>query len=115
MAGRVRNRRELRVQAEQAERLVTDAAPAAAAPGKKPAAPRKARAPRAKKAPSRQRVRWGIFDAAMRQVAIFDYNRRADADAKLADLLGTKKGLHFIQIVKEPIPEAAPAGEPAAG
>jgi hypothetical protein len=56
------------------------------------------------------RVRWGVFDGGMKQVAIFDYNRRADADAKLADLLAKKKGLHFLQIVKEPMPEPGPRG-----
>jgi 7-cyano-7-deazaguanine synthase in queuosine biosynthesis len=46
----------------------------------------------------------------MRQVAVFDYNQRAAAEEKLARLLAAKKGIHFLQIVKEPMPEPAPAG-----
>lgn len=54
------------------------------------------------------RARWGIFDATMKQVAIFDYNERAAADTKLADLLARNKGIHFVQIVKELMPEPEP-------
>src|SRR5207244_13052793 len=89
------------------------AAPDAAA-GAIPAA-KKARAkaapgpkkPRKVKAPVRMRARWCLFDAGMKQVAIFDYNQRAAADEKLADLLAKKKGSHFLQIVKDPMPEPA--------
>jgi hypothetical protein len=111
MAGRILNRRVLREQADQAEQAAagaSDATPAEKPPKaktKKAAAPRKARA---KKAPPRMRARWGVFDSGMKQVAIFDYNQRPAADAKLADLLAKKKGLHFLQIVKEPMPEPVP-------
>jgi hypothetical protein len=104
MAGRIRNRRELREQADQAERqqaAAPDAAgegDAAAAPKekgkaktKRPAAPR-VRKSRAKKAPPRLCARWGVYDGGMKRVAVFDYNRRAAADAKLAELLGRQKG-----------------------
>jgi hypothetical protein len=60
------------------------------------------------------RARWGVFDSALKQVAIFDYNQRAAAEDKLADLLAKKKSLHFIQIVKEPMPEPLPAEAAAA-
>jgi hypothetical protein len=120
MAGRTLNRRQLREQADQAEqsgRAAPQAAPAAPRARKKagaPAAPR-AKKPRAKKPPPRMRARWGVFDATMKQVAIFDYNQRAAADQKLADLLARNKGTYFLQIVKEPMPEPAPAAAPAAG
>jgi hypothetical protein len=112
MAGRILNRRELRQQNEEAERLET-ATPAAAAPMTKTKAKAKGAAPRAKKprkskAPPRLRARWGIFDSSMKQVAIFDYNQREAADAKLADLLATKKGTHFLQMVKELLAEPEP-------
>jgi hypothetical protein len=119
MAGRTLNRRALREQAdqiEQSEALASDTA-LVAIPLKKlpkaktPAAPRVKKA-RAKKAPPRLRARWGVFDAGMKQVAIFDYNQRAAADEKLADLLARKKGIHFLQIVKEPMPEPAPVEAP---
>lgn len=78
------------------------------AKGRTPAEP-KAKKPRKPKVPLRLRARWGVFDGGMKQVAIFDYNQRAAADDKLADLLAKKKGIHFLQIVKEPMPEPAPA------
>jgi hypothetical protein len=34
------------------------------------------------------RARWGVFDSAMRQVAIFDYNQRAAPEEKAAELAG---------------------------
>jgi hypothetical protein len=115
MAGRILNRRALREQADQAEQsqaVVSDAAPPEKQPkAKAPTAPKGKRA-RAKKAPPRIRARWGVFDVAMKQVAIFDYNQRAAAEEKLADLLAKKKSAHFLQIVKEPMPEPAP-GEAA--
>jgi hypothetical protein len=112
MASRILNRRALR---EQAETVGSDTPPAVAPPAKKKAkaaAAPKVKKPRAKKAPPRLRARWGIFDAGMKQVAIFDYNQRPAADEKLADLLAKKKGTHFLQIVKEPMPEPAPLDVP---
>jgi hypothetical protein len=128
MAGRILNRRELRQQSDAADanRESDDTAeevdaeveadaeegedgkPAKKAKGKaKAKAPKtpKVRKPRKVKAPPRQRVRWGIFDAGMKQIAVFDYNQRAAADEKLVDLQSKKKGLHFIQLVKELMPE----------
>jgi hypothetical protein len=115
MASRLPNRRELRAQAEQAEQLEgvgPDDTPAGAvskknAGAKAPAVP-KVQKPRPKKTPLRMRARWGVFDAGMKQVAIFDYNQRAAADQKFADLLAKKKGIHFLQIVKEPMPGPGP-------
>jgi hypothetical protein len=120
MASRILNRRALREQAEQAEQsaaTVSDTSDTAV-PSKKPRRAKVAAVPRvkkvrAKKAPPRMRARWGVFDAGMKQVAIFDYNQRAAADEKLADLLAKKKGLCFLQIVKEPMPEPVLADTPA--
>lgn len=114
--GKVLNRRQLREQADEAE-LADEADLAddgdAAEPAavkvrprkKKAAAAPKARKPRAKKAPPRMRARWGVFDNAMKQVAVFDYNQRPAAEDRLNELLATKKGIHFMQIVKEPMPD----------
>jgi hypothetical protein len=84
-----------------------------AAKAKAPAT--KARKPRKPKAPSRVRARWGVFDASMKQVAIFDYNQRTAAEEKVAELAARKKGTFFLQLVKEPMPEAAPEGAPSPG
>jgi hypothetical protein len=121
MAGRILNRRELRKQAEQAEQAGPPAAEGASAPLATPPPEKKARKapaprkPRAKKTPPRMRARWGVFDGSMHQVAIFDYNQRAAADTKLADLLAKKKGIHFLQLVKDQMPEPAPAETPVTG
>src|SRR5688500_13293897 len=61
----------------------------------------KIKKPRAKQLPPRLRARWGIFNATLKQVAVFDYDQRLAADQKLADLLADNKGTHFMQIVKE--------------
>jgi hypothetical protein len=114
MAGRILNRHKLRSQADGPEPLaVVGVRPGRKASVKAPAAP-KVRKARAKKVPPRMRARWGVFDGGMKQVAIFDYNQRAAADEKLADLLTKKKGIHFLQIVKEPMPEPEPEAAPAA-
>jgi hypothetical protein len=60
------------------------------------------------------RARWGVFDGGMKQVAIFNYNQRAAADEKLANLQAKKRGLHFLQIVKDPMPEPVPVEAPSA-
>ena len=112
----------MRQQADEAERqaaadpaapVAEKTAPKKGGKAKRPAVPR-AKKPRAKKAPPRMRARWGVFDGGMKQVAVFDYNQRAAADEKLADLLGRHKGPYFLQIVKEPMPEPAPVEAPAA-
>jgi hypothetical protein len=116
MAGRVLNRRELREQQEAVEATKPDVPDTAATHRKNKAktpAASKGRKPRAKKTPPRLRARWGVFDGTMKQVAIFDYNQRAAADNKLADLLAKHKGLYYLQIVKEPMPEPEPAETPA--
>jgi hypothetical protein len=119
MAGRILNRRALREQADQkasSEAMVPDTPPVATPSTKQ----RKAKIPaaakvkkgRVKKAPPRMRARWGVFDAGMKQLAIFDYNQRAAADDKLADLIAKKKGSYFLQIVKEPMPDPVPGDTP---
>src|SRR4051794_12388316 len=94
MAKRVLNRRQLRVEADQAalaESAPKAATPAPAKPGKPARAPRKPAAKKVKE-PERLRARWGLFDNAMKRVATFDYCERAAADLKLADLNARKAG-----------------------
>lgn len=116
MAGRILNRRELRKQADSAEQS-EGAAPEAGlpkTPAKKKARTKSAASPakktRPKKEASRMRACWGVFDGGMKRIALFDYNQRAAAEEKLADLLARKKTPHFLQIVKEPF-EAEPSKE----
>src|SRR3954454_17321224 len=119
MAGRILNRRELRKQADAAEQPAAAALdttlevvpPKKKARTKAPAAP-KVKKPRAKKAPPRMRARWGVFDGGMKQIAVFDYNQRAAAEAKVADLHSRSRGVPFFQIGKEEMPEAEPPVAP---
>jgi hypothetical protein len=113
MAGRVSDRRDLRRQAEAAERIEQEAGPAdAAVPPKKQrkaTAKPSARKPRAAKADPRMRARWCIYDAAMKPVAMFAYNQRAEADARLIDLLARARGVHFLRLFKDAIPQPTDA------
>lgn len=128
MAKRVLNRRQLRDEADQAARTPpADAGdPAAPPPAKAKARAKAAAKPKAEKAPRKPRVKkvkepervrayWGVFDNAMKRVAIFHYNQRDAATQKMAALNTNKPGMFFLQIVKEPIvvpPPAAPAPTP---
>ena len=121
MARRVLNRRELRKASDAAEQQGAPAEASADATAEAPAKKRgrakasgdapKVKKTRKKKEPPRLCARWGVFDAAMKQVAIFDYNQRAEADQKIADLKAKKNAVYFLQIVKEPMPEPAPVEE----
>ena len=116
MAGRILNRRDLRKQADSVHQSDIPASDNSAAPTPKATKTRAVAAPqekkrRAKKAPPRMRARWGIFDGSMKQVAVFDYNQLGAAQEKLADLQARKKGIHIIQIVKEPMEEMPAAAQ----
>lgn len=120
MAGRILNRRELRKQNEQAEKAEADVSvPVASVALPDRAAKRKAgaavkvRKPRKPKTPPRMRALWCVYDGGMKEVALFDYNQRGAAEAKLAALLEKRKGAYFLQIVKQPMPESEPAAVPS--
>jgi hypothetical protein len=115
MAGRILNRRELRKQtdqAEQAEAGITDkAATLILTEGvvkRRSGAAAKVRKPRKPKTPPRMRAMWCVYDGGMKEVALFDYNQRTAAEAKLTAMLDKKKGTYFLQIVKQPMPAAEP-------
>jgi hypothetical protein len=120
MAKRTLNRHQLRREAEEAERAEplpeADEAPVEADEEEKVKAPAKPKAkrPSKKKAPARMRARWGVFDGGMKRVAVFDYNQRDAADAKVSSLNAAKPGQFFLQIVKEPMPEPEAPDAPAA-
>lgn len=110
MAKRVLDRRKLRAEQEEAEPKVKTAAKKERAHPDKKKAPAKG-APAAKvRKPRKKKVvrlcaRWGVYDAGMKQLAVFDYNQRAQADQKVRDLTAKKTGYFFLQIIKEPMPE----------
>ena len=53
----------------------------------------------------RMKVIWGVFDNSNRRIAVYDYPKRADADAHAKKLTEDKKSTHFVQPVKEQIEE----------
>jgi hypothetical protein len=118
MVSRIRNRRELREQADAATAVqeVETVAPGKVRKRKlKSAAAPKVRKPRAKKAPPRICAHWCIYDGSMKQVGLlFDYNQRAQAEERLATIRASKKGGHWMQIVKLPMVEPALEPMPAA-
>ncbi|MDG3006944.1 hypothetical protein [Paludisphaera mucosa] len=98
MSRRPLNRRELRAEA--------DAAAARGIPlGPKPARPRPESASLRPKpaAAARMKVVWAVCDVGGRTVATFDYARKADAEARVAELKAKGKGTHFLRSLKEPI------------
>jgi hypothetical protein len=66
----------------------------------------------AKRAPRKKVVKevrlkafWGVFNASLKRVAVFEYADKRAAEKKAKELSGGSKGVHFIQLVKEPITE----------
>lgn len=100
MARKVVNRKELREEAEAAERLGTTKKKKAA---KKKTTTRKSRA----KTPKEVRLKafWGVFSQSLTPVAMFEYAQRKEADKKAKELSESKKSPHFVQIVKKVIEE----------
>ena len=110
MARKVVNRKELRAQAEAAEARgkTKKAAKEKPAKEKKEKAAKEPKKAAAKK-PSRKKVAkearmkayWGVFNQAMKRLAMFEYADKKAAEKKASELGGN----HFIQLIKEPIAE----------
>jgi hypothetical protein len=107
MAGRILNRMDLRRQAELAEQR-GPRAPERDADAGRGTAPRKTAGRRGE---PRVCARWGVFDGAMKLVETFDYKQRAQAEQRVAELNAARKNgtTHFLQIVKEAMPQAGAA------
>ncbi|MBV8078294.1 MAG: hypothetical protein JO284_17925 [Planctomycetaceae bacterium] len=97
MARRTLNRFELRAAAEAAEALGLNTPPETK-PRSEPAERRPKPAPAA-----RMRVVWAVCDSGGRTVATFEYPRKADAEAMVAELKARGQGNHFVRSVKEPM------------
>jgi hypothetical protein len=48
---------------------------------------------------------WGVFNQAMKRLALFEYSDRKAADKKAAELMQSSRSSHFVQLVKEAITE----------
>jgi hypothetical protein len=123
MAGRPKNRLELRRQYEAAEPLdpveadeaddtldgddeEVERKPKRAKP--KAAAKPKAKAVKAAKPAARMRIVWLVVNDAFKTVATFEYSQKAAAEAKAQEMMAKGKGTHFLQKGKEPMPDNAP-------
>ena len=74
-----------------------------AAPVKAPAVKKKA----AKRVRSVKEVRlkafWGVFNQSLRRIAVFEFNKKKEAETKAEELTKSGKSPHFVQLVKEVI------------
>ena len=123
MAGKPQNRMELRRQYEAAEPLDPmedesddvaddggDDEEAERKPKKKAKAPAKpkAKSVKAAKPAARMRIVWTVVNDAFKTVGTFEYAQKDAAEARAAELTAKGKGTHFVQKVKEPMPDNAP-------
>ncbi len=122
MAGKPRNRFELRRQYDAAEPLdpmeddaedimemAEETEETEARPKKKAKAPaKKPKATKPAKPAARMRIVWQVVNDAFKPVATFEYAQKEAAEARAAELTAKGKGTHFLQKVKEPMPDDAP-------
>jgi hypothetical protein len=123
MAGKPRDRRELRRQYDAAEPLdpmedeaedaveeADDDDSADKKPKKKPKAPAKAKVktPKAAKPAARMRIVWVVMNDAFKPIATFEYAQREAAEAKAKEMTERGKGTHFVHKIKEAMPDDAP-------
>jgi hypothetical protein len=53
----------------------------------------------------RLKAYWGVFNQALKRVALFDHSQRNEADKKATELSALGKSPHFVQPVKEIVRE----------
>src|SRR3954463_9448441 len=123
MAGKPLNRLELRRQNDAAEPLdpmedesddlgedldEEDAPERKVKKKPKAAAKTKAKSTKAAKPAARMRIVWVVTNDAFKPVGTFEYAQKEAAEARAAELTAKGKGTHFVQKVKEPMPDNAP-------
>ncbi len=102
MARKLANRKELRAEAEAAEKVES------AEKKKKKAAKKPTKRKSRSKVAAEVRLKafWGVFNQSLKRVALFEYSERKEADKKAAALTASGKSPYFVQPVKEVIDEA---------
>ena len=67
----------------------------------------KKKSKRKKKAPVvvRMKVFWGVFNHAMKRVALYEFNQRKAAEKRAKELTDSGKPPHFVMKVKEQVEE----------
>ena len=108
MAKKTRNIRELRDQAEAAEKQGKSAG-AEAGEKKKVKEPKKKAAVKPKRSKVkvivRKRMLWAVFSSSLKEEGRFAYSERDAADSRAAELAAKHKRTYFVQAIKEPLPE----------
>ena len=68
---------------------------------------KKKKSKRKKKAAAvvRMKVFWGVFNHAMKRVALYEFNQRKAADKRAKELTDSGKPPHFVMKVKEEVEE----------
>jgi hypothetical protein len=99
MARKIVNRKELREEAEAAEKAGVSAGKAT----KKKKAKRKSRAKAAVEV--RTKLFWGVFNQSLKRIALYEFNQRTQAEKKAVDLSKGGKSPHFVQRVKQAVEE----------
>lgn len=51
----------------------------------------------------RRKAYWGVFNDLMQQVALFEYQDRAEAEKTARQWTEKKRGSYFVRIVKQPV------------
>ena len=54
---------------------------------------------------ARLKIYWGVFNHAMKRVALYDFNQRKAAEKRAKELTDSGKPPHFVMKIKEPIEE----------
>ena len=105
MARKVLNRKELREQAETAERETSDKTTDKKKVEKstKRTTTRKSRA----KVPKEVRLKayWGVFNQSLSAVVLFEYSQRKQAETKAKELSESRRSPHFVQLIKKVLEE----------
>ncbi len=99
MARKVLNRKELREEADAAERQETGKKKTAKKAVKK--AKRKTRAKVVKEV--RLKAFWAVYSQSLTPVVIFEYSQQKEAKKKAEELSKSKKSPHFVQLLKKVI------------
>ncbi len=109
MAKRTRNIKELREQAEAAEKQGKTSAETGGAEKKKAKDGKKKPAAKPKRSKVkviiRKRMLWAVFSASLKEEGRFPYSERDAADARAAELAARHKRTFFVQAIKEPLPD----------
>ncbi len=109
MAKRTKSIREMREQAEAAEKQGKTAAGEGTAGDKKKVKEGKKKAAKPKrskvKVVVRKRLLWGVFSSSLKEEGRFPYAEKDAAESRAADLAAKHKRTYFVQPIKEPLPE----------